>query len=371
MTLAAAGRVACLAALSGVMIGAGPARPAAAQTAGGSCEVVAHASAAPKLACPMEPVALRFRLNARCAASPGGTDAISALDVAYTLPEGIVSADPLWQPLPARPVREWRIDTLPATGVTLTHAIRPARPGVFALADTLQVRAETASGRVVTPTLRIVDGATITVVQVCNAAPVWRVYLPIASRRQCWPSEPPADVVLLVDRSASTTVDGAIGAVAPARVFAASLDLARHRAAVIAFDQDVETLAPLGAPRAALLRAIDGLRPAVGTSIDDAIAAGAALLAAADAQGSHRQPLIVVFTDGFQTGPRGDAAVLRAAGAARAVGAAVVPVAVGPAPNRVLLAALAGGGGVAEPTGEAVRRRFLEVAGGMACGLGR
>ncbi len=365
MTPAAAGRAACLAALLGGAIAAGPA-PLAAQPTSEACEVVVHASATPKLACPMESVALRFRIHTRCPVNAGNADRIGALDVAYRLPEGVVSADPLWQPLPARPVREWRIDALPATGVTLTHAIRPARPGPYALADTLHVRAELASGRTVTPTLRLVDGATITVVEACSAAPAVRAYLPIAGRAQCWPTEPAADVVLLVDRSASTAVDGTIGAVASTRAFLMTLDLTRHRAAVVAFDQDIAVLAPLGAPRPALLRALDALRPAIGTSIDDAIAAGAAVLAA---DGSRRQPMLVVFTDGFQTGPRGDAAVRRAADAARAAGVAILPVAVGPAPNRPLLAALAGGGAarVAEPTGEDIRRRYLDLAADVAC----
>lgn len=361
------GRAAGRAVLIGLATGWGG--PLSAQApAGRACEVIADVTAAPKLVCPFESVTIGIHVQARC--SPDlGVDQIRSVRLSYPIPAGMLSVDPRWQP-PAtgRPIREWSLDRLPPEGITLTHRVRPIRPGEYALGSTLQLQAEDVAGRPVTGTLRLADDAAVTVADRCSRVAGSSIHLPAVMHGHCLAAEPPGDIVLTIDRSPSVAVDGVLTAVAPARAFIDMLDLRRQRVAIIAFDQTAEVVAPLGSDRARLWAALDGLRPTVGTAIDRAIEASTAHLATAGRRDRGR--LLVLFTDGVQTGMRGEPDIRRAAADAGAAGIAILPVALGPAPNRRILDAIATRPHtpVAEPSGAGLRLSYQALVEDVGCG---
>jgi len=114
----------------------------------------------------------------------------------------------------------------------------------------------------------------------------------------CPAYERKADVVLVIDRSTSMARDGKLDAAKEAaHALIDAMDLRLITLGVVAFDQIVETMAPLTTDMAVLHQAVDDIMHAPGTNIVDGLDAGRRQLATA----AHRPdaaPVIVFMTDG-------------------------------------------------------------------------
>jgi hypothetical protein len=301
------------------------------------CRATARMAVAPKLVCPLESAEVLLVIRTACPEEVEGAASVESIHVALPLPEGIVREDASGGALPSTTsASTWHFERPPSSGITISFGVRALRAGDYALDAGLKVTIEDDRGRVATPQADPGDEQSVLGVSgPCSPGRGASIYLPLVNQPRCTPSVQPADIVLLVDRSGSMGRGGLADAGRQARAFFDGLNLKRDRVAVIAFDQAWDLRAPLGSDRAALERALGSLRLGPGTAIDRAIDAGADHL---DAQGlQDRRRILVLLTDGVQTGPRDASFVVAAADAARAQGIAILTVALGPAPNHVLL----------------------------------
>lgn len=114
----------------------------------------------------------------------------------------------------------------------------------------------------------------------------------------CPSREVKADIVLVIDRSSSMARDGKLeGAKAAAKAFVDATDPRLVQLGVIAFDDVVEIMAPLGADKAQLHQAIDDIQWNTGTNLVDSLDAARQMLASA-ARRPDAAPVIVFMTDG-------------------------------------------------------------------------
>lgn len=270
------------------------------------------------------------------------------------------------------------VDVVPCAAPTPTDA-PPSATATASPTSVLPTPTATDSPRP-TPTDVPSDTATPAPTPAPSATPTAEahpVYFPVALRHVCTVAERTSDVVLAID--ASTSMHEALGettrlaaAQAAARRFVALLDLGPHgdQAAVVAFNAAATVSAPLGADRAALIRAIDGVSTALGTRIDLAIVVSTAILAGPDARAGS-QPVLVVLTDGRPDGGTGDAA-LAAAVAARARGVTLYVVGLGDAVDEAFLRELAGrpDAYLHAPDGAALEAIYAGLATALPCAGG-
>ena len=221
------------------------------------------------------------------------------------------------------------------------------------------------------------------------------LYLPYLARGDCQRSRP-LDIVLLVDTSTSMRQPTAEGRSKLAAVqeslrrFTQRLESgsqgARATAAVriglIAFNQGVTVLAPLGAEAAGVRRAIGELdgQVAPGTRLDLALATGSRALDAASEEGPRRHAVLVLLTDGLHSGPASREQVLDEAERARQHGAEIYALGLGdPDPERPaegfdadLLLAIAGHPDrfVGTPGAQALVSIFEALADRLSCPVG-
>ncbi len=322
-------------------VGWGAAAPASRSSAeeASPCRVQLQLSLSDKLVCPFATVNVALRLEASCPMEAEGRATVRSVELVHSMPAGIRTAPDGAQLAAESAGPSWHIDPFPTEGLTLTHQLRPILPGVYPLGEGLDIRIVDDRGRVHhQPAVMPRGNGELTVAERCYGQRRSSLYLPILTQPGCLPLRQPADIVLAVDRSTSLGPAGGQDARQHALAFLDSLHLGRDRVALIGFDQGVELLAPLGSSRAQLQRAVERLRPAPGTEIDRAIEAAAALLAGS---GEQRRVLVLI-TDGVQTGPRGPEAVREAAAVARAAGLEILVAAVGPAPDLALLGSIGG-----------------------------
>jgi Mg-chelatase subunit ChlD len=175
----------------------------------------------------------------------------------------------------------------------------------------------------------------------CPRLHPWIVYLPRVVNPLCTPSGHPADIAIMLDRSGSMGHEGLAATRRHVAGLVQDLDLEHYRVALLAFDQRVEVLAGLGSDRRRIEQGLTGLALAPGTRLERAIRSGAAALGGVRGAPGRRR-LLIMITDGVQTGPGGQEAVLRAAATARAQGLELLVIAIGPAPGRRLLEGVAG-----------------------------
>lgn len=107
-----------------------------------------------------------------------------------------------------------------------------------------------------------------------------------------------ADIALVIDRSSSMARDGKLeGAQRAAKAFVDAMDARFVQLGVIAFDDVVEVMAPLGSDKARLHQAIDDIRWNTGTNLVDSLDAARQMLGSA-ARRPDAAPVIVFMTDG-------------------------------------------------------------------------
>lgn len=380
----AARRPAALAALVAALVLAPELRPASLPAIGqtlpdplpapSECRVHVEVAVSPKLVCPHQPVAVRFRLRATCPAERAGLR-IDALRLVSPLPAGIIA----YEPLPEGPAlpdggteapEPWRFelsDEVPAT-TEATLWVRPLHPGAFDV-GAADVEIVDSDGAVATAQAA---PARLLVAEGCQAARPTTVYLPALLSPSCAASTTPTDFVLLLDRSTSIGAAGLAAALAATEGFIAQLVPGRDRVAVVAFDEEARVVAPLGASAdgtRAALDALAGLRPVPGTRLDRAIDAGLGALADDPGRGARRA-ILVLISDGVHFGPGGGEPVLRAAARAGALGVGIATIVVGSVTDRRLMARLATPGlshVAADGTGLATAFRDLADDTGTIC----
>jgi uncharacterized protein YegL len=133
------------------------------------------------------------------------------------------------------------------------------------------------------------------------------------------PASPPADIVLVVDRSGSMIGKPFEQALAGVRSFVEHSDLSRHQVALVFFNSEAQVAQGLTQEAHALQSALQGMYATNGTSIHEALRAARQELASG-ARRTSAQPLIVLFSDGgSDAGP-----AEREADAAKAEGVRIV-----------------------------------------------
>ena len=325
---------------------AGARAVAPAQMTASPCSVSGKVTLSAKLSCPFEPIRIDVKLKPTCPANLPNPVAVRAIYLSIRLPSAIHPLDPApgnhpahETPLQDAPL-EWRIklntSQTPDDTVVVTRRIAPSKPGTFSIGDPAELTLEDTNGDHADGLL---EPEPLTVAANCVRPRQSTLYLPYLVQPQCIPSPAPADIVLLLDQSGSVGNDGLAMAGQHARAFLDAIDLKRDRMAVISFDQAVHPLAPLGSTRPILEAALGRLVLAPGTRLDLAINAATDALARAPSPVKRRR-VIVLVSDGVQTGADGDAPVLASAKAARGLGIAIFTVALGNTPDRRLLSAI-------------------------------
>lgn len=200
------------------------------------------------------------------------------------------------------------------------------------------------------------------------------VYLPVAWKQHCLPLFERADVALVLDASSSMLEPGALGdpklqlALDAASAFVDALALPADRAAIVTFSSRAELLYPLSGDRAPLQLALARLFGQVryGSRLDLGIALGHQVVVGPEHHAESR-PVLVLLTDGLAAD---DAAARAAAERARSEGLLIYAIGLGQAPDRELLAELAGdpARSFLSPDGADLRRIYLQIARASACG---
>ena len=234
----------------------------------------------------------------------------------------------------------WGRSILPSGGITLTYAIRPRQLGCTNTSQRTEAEYTDADGirrRYVfpIPTVCVVTPTPLpaTPTPLPTTAPN-PIFMPIASRGSCLRIDQGADVLLLIDTSASMEGDKLAQAKLAARTFIGQIDLRRDQAAVISFDDSARVAAPLSGDLEGLDAAVAGLEIGRGTRIDRALEAAIGELLGPRRNIKNRAA-VVLLSDGAHSGPTGS--VLRAAAEAEILGATLYSVGLGEDVDRDLL----------------------------------
>lgn len=194
------------------------------------------------------------------------------------------------------------------------------------------------------------------------------IHLPLAMRGFCFPAQrPQADIVLVLDTSASMAGAKLEAARAAAQTFIALVNLPRDHAAVAAFDADGRVVAGLTGNRGALRAALDGLGAGEGTRIDRGLAVALGEIQSVRGRRDAR-PVIVLLTDGRPSGGTATDAI-RAAERARAAGVTVFTIGLGADVDGELLVGLAGDRSRYSfaPDAAALEAIYRRIAEGIPC----
>jgi Mg-chelatase subunit ChlD len=134
---------------------------------------------------------------------------------------------------------------------------------------------------------------------------------------------------------------------------------------VVAFNDGAVRMSGLTADRSALDAALSGLTTAPGTRIERGRAAAAAVLA--ETGDPAAQPVVILLTDGLQSGPIEP--VVARAGALRADGAIVFAIGLGGDADMALLRRLVADAGdaLASPTAAGLDEAYRRIASRLAC----
>lgn len=208
------------------------------------------------------------------------------------------------------------------------------------------------------------------------------IFLPVAFRdAACEPGRHRIDVALILDASTSMAertragrrkIDAALDA---AGVFLDLLALdgvgRGNRAAIVAFNTDAWTLAPLTSDRPTLDAALNRVALAQQTRLDRAVSVAAEALAAGELDRAGNVPVLVLLTDGRANPVPIDVAVAEAA-AAKAAGVVVFTIGLGEDIDAAALAEMASSqdGFLRAPDAEDLAAAYAKVARSIPCGEG-
>jgi Ca-activated chloride channel homolog len=192
--------------------------------------------------------------------------------------------------------------------------------------------------------------------------------LPVALRERCDPAHKRADVALVIDTSSSMTGQKLEAAKAAALTFVDQMDLSpgRDHVTVVRYDTQAEVVCRLTIARAVIEAAIRNLTSRSGTHIDEGLR-----LALAELQSPRHSernlPVIVLLTDGIQTGTPGEE--LRAAEEVRSAGVRLYTIGLGADVNAAALRQMAGDESRYRfaPDSAALGRIYEEIASDILC----
>jgi len=205
------------------------------------------------------------------------------------------------------------------------------------------------------------------------------IFLPLAVNERCRPDKLRADIVLVIDTSTSmrertrggrTKMAAAADA---ARLLLARLDLEpddagkADQAAIVAFNREARVAVRLGRDRAALMEALDALPIAMTTRLDLGLRAGYETLFG-EGRDPRNKAVLIVLTDG-RANPMPATDALPWAEKAKAEGAILYVVGLGPDVERDVLRRLASDPGLYRPApdGDDLAVVYLEVTEDIAC----
>lgn len=242
--------------------------------------------------------------------------------------------------LVAGKVLRWGRSILPSGGITLTYAVRPRALGCTETSERTAAEYTDSDGvrrRFVfpVPTVCVVTPTPLPPTPTIEPTPAPQpIYMPLASRGSCLRIDQGADVILLIDTSASMAGEKLIQAKAAAKTFVEQLDLRRDQAAVIGFDDVAQVETHLTRDLTALHSAVNNLESDRGTRIDRALEAAIGELLGPRRSASNRAA-VVLLSDGAHSGPTGT--VIRAAAEIELIGATLYSVGLGDDVDRELL----------------------------------
>ncbi len=329
-----------------------------------SCSPSGKVILSTKLTCPNRPVDVVLAIDTGCPGSEFGVAGVSAVRIANPLPETIVPYTENAGPGQATgAVPQWTFDSAPAEGITVSHRIAATMPGRFLIGSRGYVEVEDSSG------VRRVGklmAETLVVAAECSRPRASTLYLPLAYRPHCVPTRNRFDVVVLMDRSGSMDAPGLDAAASGLDALLETLHPRHNRVGLVAFAENATLVAPLGSTRSEITAGLRTSELAPGTRIDRAIWKGLRELDGPRRQLGAKQVLILV-TDGVQTGSGADSAARAAARAATQRGVTLLALAVGPSTDSELLGELTGPANVVDaprPSDlpEAYRRLALLVS---------
>ena len=171
------------------------------------------------------------------------------------------------------------------------------------------------------------------------------IYLPLITAERCDPQRQRIDVLLVLDASTSMRFTTRAGrpkieaAQEAARRFLGRLALPEDQAGLVMFNAEATVLSRLTGDRAALLRAVDGIRLQEFTRIHRGMDLAHQLVLAGEHRGANL-PAIVLLTDG-RSNPDPSQLALDAAAAAKAAGIRVFTVGLGQDVEQDVLRAMA------------------------------
>ena len=167
------------------------------------------------------------------------------------------------------------------------------------------------------------------------------IYLPLTLREHCDPEHKRSDIALVIDISSSMTGPKIGDAKDAALLFVDMIDLepGRSQVAVVRYDREAEVVRELTRSLSRIDAAIRSLQVCSGTHIDKGLRA-----ALGELQSSRHldrnMPVIVLFTDGLQTGTPGEE--LRAAQEVRDAGVRLYTIGLGSDVDETALKTMAG-----------------------------
>ncbi len=205
------------------------------------------------------------------------------------------------------------------------------------------------------------------------------LYLPLLLREHCDPTRVRADIVLVIDTSSSMRHQKLADAKVAAVEFVRLLDLAPEAAskagraaegsdqvALVRFDTEAELVQELTADQSSIELAIASLSSRQGTHIDRGLEVGLSELRSPRSRHGNT-PVMVLLTDGIQTGPSG--AELASAEVVRNAGVALYAIGLGGDVDEATLVEMAGNRGryYFAPDSSELLRIYSEVARVIGC----
>lgn len=228
-------------------------------------------------------------------------------------------------------IASWEIDDVPPEGTQISYWLEPLELGRWPTNVEAEAEFLDTYGRAGTAVFPVPE------VDVHQS-----LFVPLAVRDSCKPTQRTVDVVLLIDTSSSMDAPAQAGDVTKreaarvaARSFAQRMRLPGDRVAVLAFDAQVHRLTGLSGELPEVLAALETLPPGQGTRIDLALSEAHAVLRAVPARPGHARA-VVLLTDGRPTST-GESDVRAAASAARGDGIVLYTVGLGHDVNADLL----------------------------------
>lgn len=268
---------------------------------------------------------------------------------------------------------DWSLNLLPSGGARFRLQVLPRRTGRLPT-NTEAIASYTAEGqrysfRFPVPEVEVVAPVTPTPTRPPTATPQHKTaYLPFLARGLCLPKDARlgADIVLVIDSSASMRGAKLAEAVAAAKVFLAEVDPRRDRVGLVSFDSDARREHVLTQDMAAVGRRLDGLTTQIGTRLDRGLEEAARELEYRGRRGAA--PVIVLLSDGVPSAGTADRARVMAF-TARASGATLVTIGLGSDSDGLFLRELASSPShyYFAPEASGLTEIYRRIAGNLPC----